>query len=267
MRSDLLVLPLLLVACSSTPTASTDAQAADVTYYSGDGNVYEWNDAAGPCQPAATAGFMPMHITPVVNPVCTDAQIQGVVTSCYDPSLPDNTACTAWKAIPANQACLDACPFVSDVTATSWGPLVRIRNPGTFELFDIGACIAMADPSAKGLACADALNAQLECEAFACTGGCPIPTADSGADSGAIQNAEIAFQSCTFAADSGPCAAYVTAVNECVPTVAAAATFCVDGTLLSGDPMTFDPAIEKLFGAQCGGAPTPEGGMADAPAD
>ncbi len=259
---------VLGAACSSNTPGAGDA-SADVTYYQGgDGNVYAWNDAAGACQPAPTDAFSPVKITPLVNPVCTDAQITSLVTQCFDPSLPDNTACTAWKAIPENSSCLTGCPIASDITSSSWGPLVKITNPGTIEFWDYGSCVALMDPSPAGQACADAIDAQLECESYACTTNCPIPTTATD-DAGTIRNDQRAYIDCTYAADSGPCASYVKAVTDCVAALPANAPerFCIDGTLLSRDPTSFNPAAEKLFGAQCGGAPPPDGGTDSGPTD
>lgn len=239
--------------------ASSDA-GVDVTYYTGgDGSPYAWNDAAGSCQPLSTAGFTAKPITPVVNHACTDAQITGYVTQCLDPSLPDATACLAWKAVPENAACLASCPVVSDVGATSWGPYVRAGSPGTLNFTDIGACVALMDPSSTGQACAAALETLLQCEVAACAGSCPIEAADSGADAGAIYDEKVALIYCTYAADSAECATQVKAVTDCVPNVAASARFCVDGTLSSGDPKSANPAHEKIIGAQCGGAPSDAG--------
>ncbi len=266
-RDTLLALMTSVVACSSNPTTPTSDASVDVTYYTGgDGNVYASNDAASSCQPQSTDTFSPVKIAPVVSPACTDDQIVGLVTQCFDPSLPDNTACTTWRADPNNLACLDSCPIVSNIAASPttgnppppavgpWGPLVKITNPGVLEFFDFGTCVATADPSPAGQACAEALNAELQCEYFACAGNCPVPSDTS--DAGALISAEEAYRSCTLAADTGPCASYVGTVTTCVSALPANAPelYCVDGTLLSGDPTTFDPAAEKLFRGQCGGA-------------
>jgi hypothetical protein len=229
--------------------------------------VYAWNDAAGPCQPASTEGFVPVEIEPLVNPVCTDEQITGLVTQCYDPSLLDNSACLAWKAVPENQTCLTSCPISTPIASGPvtgnpppppvgpWGPIVKIENPGRIGFFDLGACLALMDPTPAAQACADALNTQLECEYYACAGNCSIPTTET-ADAGAIYDAQSAYIYCTYAADTGPCASYVEAVTDCVAALPAdgPGLFCVDGTLMSGDPGSFNPAAEKLLGAQCGGA-------------
>lgn len=253
------LLALAMLGCSSPTEPASDAS---IDYYSGDGAVYAYNDAAPACQPAATTGFSPVKITPLALHACTDAQIQGVVSQCFDPSLPDNTACKTWRADPANQACLDSC-IVTSIDAGAWGPLVKVTNPGVLEFYDLGACVATFDPSPAGQACADALNAEFQCEQFACAGNCPIP-ADAGAAD--LVPAEIAFQNCTLAAGSGPCASYLKAVTDCVGTIPASSPqkLCVDGTLLSGDPTSYDPAAEKFFGAQCGGA---DAGASDAGLD
>jgi hypothetical protein len=259
MRSELLLgLAFVVVGCGGGG-ASNDA-GIDVTYYTGgDGSPYAWNDAAGSCQPLSTEGFTSKPITPVVNHACTDAQVTGYVTQCLDPSLPDNTACLAWKAVPQNAACIAACPVVSDFSASSWGPFVRVGSPGTLTFYDTGTCVALMDPSSSGQACAAALETQLQCEVAACTAPCPIEAADSGADAGAIYNDLLAFVYCTYAADSAECATQVKAVTDCAPTVAQNARFCVDGTLRSGDPKSAIPALEKFIGAQCGGAPSDAG--------
>jgi hypothetical protein len=213
-----------------------------------------------------------VKIAPVVNPVCTDAQIVGYVTQCLDPSLPDATACTAWKAVPENKACIDACPVVSNVAASPvtgnppptpagpWGPLVRISNPGAIDFWNLGGCVATADPSPAGQSCGDALNAQLECEYTACAASCPIPL--NPPDASLTVAAQSAFIECVFAADSTVCSTYVAAVEQCVAALPSSAPelFCVDAQLLSGDPSTFDPAAEKLLTTQCGGASGPDGG-------
>ena len=256
MRSEWLL--LFVLGCGGGGTSS-DA-GVDVTYYTGgDGSVYAWNDAAPACQPLSTEGFTPKTITPVVNHACTDAQVTSYVTQCLDPSLPDNTACLAWKAVPENAACIAACPVVTDITASAWGPFVRAGSPGTLTFYDTGACVALFDTSSTGQACATALYAQLQCEIAACATPCPIEAADSGADAGAIYNDDVAFIYCTYAADSAECASQVKAVTDCAPNVAASARFCVDGTLRSGDPKSADPVLEKFIGAQCGGAPSDAG--------
>ena len=161
----------IAIACGGGGSSS-DA-GVDVTYFTGgDGDVYAWNDAAGACQPLSAAGFSPRTITPVVNQACTDAQVAGYVTECLDPSLPDATACTAWKAVPENAACIASCPVVTDIGSSSWGPLVRVANPGTLQYYDLGTCVALMDPSPAGQACAAAIETQLQCEYAACATTC-----------------------------------------------------------------------------------------------
>jgi len=86
------------------------------------------------------------------------------------------------------------------------------------------------------------------------------------ADASATEDAEIAFENCMLTADSGPCGAEATAANECVAALPSGgpAEFCLDGSLLSGDSVSFDPAFESLIGDQCGGKPAPDGGGGDA---
>jgi hypothetical protein len=234
-----------------------------------DTSPYAYNDAAPPCQPSSAAGFEPVKVAPVKNPVCTAGQVAGVVTQCFDPFTGTTAACSAWTSVAANKACMDGCPITSKFAGGPalanpppppkgpWGPLVEVLSEGSMVFLNLGGCVAAADSSAAAQSCADALNTQLECEYYTCAGNCPV-----SADAGASQTDQNAFQNCMMAADSGPCATYATAGNACVAALPAGgpAEFCLDGSLLSGDSVTFDPAFEKLVGDQCGGKPAPEGG-------
>lgn len=99
-----------------------------------------------------------------------------------------------------------------------------------------------------------------------CAANCPIPV---DADASATEDADIAFQNCTLAADSGPCMSYANAAIACTAAlpVSGPGEFCLDGTLLSEDSASFDPAFEKLIGDQCGGKPSPDAGPDSAAPD
>jgi hypothetical protein len=239
-----------------------------------DSNPYAYNEAAPSCQPAPPDRFEPTKVAPVKNPACTAAQVTGMVTQCFDPFTGTGSACSTWRADAANEACLAGCPVISMFAAAPalsnpppppkgpWGPLVEIVSDASIVFLNLGGCVAASDPSPAAQSCADAMNAQLECEYYVCAGNCPIPTS---VDASTVQAAEGAFQNCTLAADSGPCMAYANAANACIAKLPAGgpAEFCLDGSLLSGDSVTFDPAFEKLVGDQCGGKPAPDAGPPD----
>jgi hypothetical protein len=244
-----------------------------------DANPYAWNEAAPSCQPNSPAAFAPVKVAPVKNAVCTTAQVTGMVTQCFDPMTgTSSAACATWKAVAENQECMESCPVMSDYAKTAattnpppppagpWGPLIEVVSQSSILLLNLGGCVAAADPSAAAQSCADAMNAQLECEYYVCAANCPIPTTD---DAMVAIDAEEAYQNCTLAADSGPCLGYANAANACIADLPGTtpAEFCLDASLLSGDPVTFDPAFEKLIGNQCGGKAATDAGPPDAPAD
>jgi hypothetical protein len=284
-RSSGTVLVAALSACSSSNGSASDAGPADAGHDSSvlvdtampprDSNPYAWNEAAPSCQPSSPADFVPVKVAAVKNPVCTAAQVTGIVTQCFDPDTGTSTACAAWKAVAENQACMESCPVISDYAKTAatsspppppagpWGPLIEVVSLSSIQLLNLGGCVAASDPSAAAQACADSMNAQLECEYYVCAGNCPIPTTD---DAMVFVGAEEAYQNCALAADSGPCLGYANEANACIGALPSTtpAEFCLDASLLSGDPVTFDPAFEKLIGNQCGGKAETDAGPPDA---
>jgi hypothetical protein len=259
-------------------TSRDSTEFIDTSMPPRDANVYAWNDAAPPCQPASAAGFSPVMVAPVMNPVCTAAEVAGLVTQCFDPVTATTAGCAAWRAVAENMACLADCPVTSSYAAAPavhnpppppkgpWGPLVRITSESSITFLNLGGCVAAADPSSAAQSCANALNAQFECEYYACAANCPIPVT---ADASVTEDADGAFENCMLAADSGPCRAYANAADACTGALRATspAEFCLDGSLLSADSASFDPSFEKLIGDQCGGKTSPEGGSSDAPTD
>jgi hypothetical protein len=261
----------------SGPTmAAKDAtQTIDTVMPPRDANPYAYNEAAPPCQPASPAAFSPTAVSPVRNPICTEAQIAGLVTACFDPLLATDAACATWRAVAANENCLEDCPVISAFAASPalhnpppppegpWGPLVEVESQSGIVLLNYGGCVAAADPSSAAQSCAAALNAELECEYYVCAANCPIPfDADAAVESAAQE----AYNDCMLSADSGPCRAYASAAEACTAALPATspATFCVDGSLASNNSASFDPAWEKFIGNQCGGKPGQDGGEPDA---
>jgi hypothetical protein len=238
-----------------------------------DSSPYAWNDSAPSCQPASPSGFSPVAISPAKRAVCTAGQIADLTTDCYAPGA-TSAACAAWHGDVANMMCFDACPVVSTFAASPalknpppspsgpWGPLVSIVTSSSITFVNLGGCLAAADPSSAAQDCAQAINAQFECEYYACAANCPIP---SEADASTTEDALGAFQNCMLSADSGPCASYASAADACEAKIPASSPgeFCLNGSLLSANPVSFNPAFEQLVGDQCGGKPSSDGGPDD----
>jgi hypothetical protein len=260
---------------SKLDSSSDVVELIDTSLPPRDANPYRWNDAASSCQPNPATGFTPVTVAPVKNPVCTTAQIAGLVTQCFDPITSTGSGCDTWTAVPENNDCLTGCPVISEIASTPalrspppapagpWGPLVEVVSQNSMVFLNIGGCVAAADPSAAGQGCASAINAQFECEYYVCAGNCPVPDSP---DAKVVDGAENAFQGCIEAADSGPCSTYVQAANTCIAALPTSSPeeFCLDGSLMSGDPASFDPAFEQLIGEMCGGKPAPDAGAIDA---
>jgi hypothetical protein len=141
-------------------------------------------------------------------------------------------ACNAWRAEGIADACI-AC-LLSPAASRVWAPI--ITTLGNVELFNIGGCIALADPTQ--LACAQAVQAAFECEMAACFSLCALP--DSGQPVATLG----ALDGCFQAAASAGCAAYATSAQACTED-AGATSFCYRA------PQD-DSALVELFGLACG---------------
>ncbi len=185
-------------------------------------------DVVTTCAPGSIAGFTPTVETP--TPVCTTAQVSAIVSACFIADLDGGAdasaaACEAIITSPSYSTCFDDCIYTT-TTATPWGALVQLENPGPTTYFDTGECVSALDPSTTGQACASDLEAELQCLLFACSTSCPVP-ADTDPGYAAAENALDACFSLA-ASTTGVCASYVTAIDgDC-------ASEAVDGGL--GDP-------------------------------
>jgi hypothetical protein len=220
------------VACSSSPsgvdtkdagtTAKSDAAARDA------GTSADVVLDVGPCEPGSVKEFKPTPITPVVSPACSDTNdIAPFVGYCYSDA--GEPGCVAWKILAANIACVADCLNTVYGAGTAapgdaipkagphWGPTFAVNNPGESDWLNVGGCVAVADPSKEGQACATALTNAFECEYYACVAvpGCSVPDYPASA-----QPRLKALQSCFSAADKGACASYASAATNACASIA-----------------------------------------------
>jgi hypothetical protein len=249
------------------------ANAAEVGDAAADAAADEGADAADAdgdvtisyesCEPNLPMGFAPVPVTPLVNKACTAAQIEDFISLCLNPEVDggvnpavdaglESESCTTWTQALDNDECFHHClvsPYTSSPLpagsppvppVSSWGPIIDTENPGTTTWFNVGACIALADPTQAE--CAQDLNDRFQCEFAACTAGCPIPTRDVAAyDTSALQG-------CASSADFGPCQTYAANVTrDCTLSTpdAGPAALCYS---LGGNTA----ALTQLLTQQCG---------------
>jgi hypothetical protein len=211
---------------------------------------------AGPCKPASTAGFKPAKVTPVVQPACSDAQIMAFIGECYSSDATEET-CSTWLASPSNFLCRANCliteygetPAIPGATPPpkpqpSWGPIVAVVNQGETDLLNVGACLAVADPTSS--ACANALMDELQCEYDACAAvpGCSVPTEPTLPK---VKSTQMALEACFTSAGQGSCASYATTMKAaCAGASTGPGKFCFSAA-------TDDTSLTKMLTQQCGG--------------
>ena len=140
------------------------------------------------CYPHDVTSFSPTWVPPVGHAMgaCTAAQIADYYEQCLK-NGPNRPPCASWPN--ANAGC-HAC-LVTDHGASTWGPLVTY---GAVALVNTSGCIAMAEPCNQP--CAQAIQADLACEAAACD-----PTSFAVCDVTSQPGFE-AYQTCVSNADS-----------------------------------------------------------------
>jgi hypothetical protein len=206
-------------------------------------------DAAA-CQAALAPGFQAVSVPPLINKVCSSTQIGSFVQACLGTDL---STCASWTQDPANDTCFHHCivspysstPAVPGMTPpppmAAWGPIIDTQNPGDATWFNVGGCIALADPTQAS--CGQDLGQRFQCEYAACTANCPIPT------QGSQEQWTYDYQSCVQSADYGPCQTYAAKVStSCTLSSpdAGPAAFCYE--VASGNTA----ALTQLITQQCG---------------
>jgi hypothetical protein len=195
------------------------------------------------CAPADVSDFKPT-VRPPIGPyagACTNMQLVELMDACFA-ALSTQEACSAWEADPGNAGCLGC--WAGPETAATWAPYLFLTNPGQSDYLNVSGCIALADPGE--MACAETLQAALECEFASCIGSCPIPTMGSVAS---IQVAHNQLDDCYDNSDMAGCKTLVSSGNACAATVAdSGAAFCFVASMQV-------PALLQFFTLACGMPP------------
>lgn len=131
----------------------------------------------GPCNPASTVSNVPPYlpVAAALKGACTSAQIAAFYQACFG-SVASPQTCTSFFDDAGNSCgnCLwpidGGTPNTGGVLVDSTGlDLVGVNTPG---------CIALADPTPAGTACAKALEPFIMCESLACDSpNCQVPDA------------------------------------------------------------------------------------------
>jgi hypothetical protein len=164
-------------------------------------NQFDTESGLPPCNggacpsPVDVSGFQPMWDPPTGahQNACSQALIDEYYDDCLSTS--GNQMCTSFGAgaDPAHQACL-AC-LSSNAGSPELGPLVYF--PDNVVETNLSGCIALLDPSA--ISCAEALQAEDQCEHAACDPVCGGGASDSTFDQ---------WDTCTAAANTCGCQTY-----------------------------------------------------------
>jgi hypothetical protein len=163
------------------------------------------------CAPSSAAGWSPTWVPPTgaSQGACAAQDLTNLYAACFGADATNDTCSSYQSNSPTCASCV-----LSASTASSWGPIVLFSNTTTVNQ---PGCIALVDPAAA--ACAQAAQAQAECEHTLCDSNCPVSDSTTFA----------AWQQCTAQADAGACAGYDGA--------------CLDASLAA-----------DAGGAECGGA-------------
>jgi hypothetical protein len=251
------VLVALGFACTDSGAGPASGDDSGVTQdVATDAGVPEDSPADAPCQPGTATGFVPKAVTAMQQKACSDAQITAFIGECYSSAATQQT-CMTWLASPANFICRVNCliteyagtPVTPGITpppapVSPWGPIVAVVNRGETDWLDIGACVAIADPS-QG-ACSTAYTNAFECEYYSCAAdpACSVPTDPAESDTAAHVQA---LRDCFAAADKGPCATYANAIGgACATADAGPGAFCFGAA-------SDNTALTKMVTQQCGG--------------
>jgi hypothetical protein len=136
-----------------------------------------------------------------------------------------STDCNKWVDATKNASCV-ACTL-GPLTSVTWAPILY-ADDGAELFYNVGGCIALADPSK--LTCAEAFEYGTECALAACQAACPVPTGPDNAFSRCVGQAD---------GDGGACETYASKVATCTAALApdastSPASFCLE--LDSTDP-------------------------------
>jgi hypothetical protein len=174
-----------LTACTlPTEVIVSDAPASSTTAADGGATT------AATCAPASAEGWTATWVPPTgaSQGACAAQDLSNLYAACFGASATDDTCNSYQSNNPTCAACV-----LSASTDSSWGPVVVFGDTTTINQ---PGCLALVDP-AEGT-CAQAAQAQTECEHALCDPSCPV------SDSASLT----AWQQCVAQADDGACAAY-----------------------------------------------------------
>jgi len=196
----------VVAACGESSQGSNGGAKADAAPI--DSGVHDSGssgDDGSVCFPGSLGDFTPSYVPPV-GPhagACTSEQLTSLGSSCFATPA-DPSACNAWLETSTNAGCSRCWGWEQPVSDTTWGPYVTAMSDGGSELlFNLGGCIALADP--MQVSCAKAVEAKLQCELAACLPTCGLP---KDGDTTAVQH-------CYADADTRVCASYVSGLSVC----------------------------------------------------
>lgn len=179
---------------------------------------------SGTCWPQNETGFTATWVPPLgphAN-ACTSAQVTAFYDDCYGTNA-TATTCTTFEGDATNASCLSC--LSTDHTASKYGALVDYGNVSSVNT---AGCLAAAEPC--NLTCAQAMQADLECENAACdpTSACDVVD----------QTSFNTYQSCVTQADSMcGCSGY-SASAQCVSQIDSGAHAAYADCFGSNDPST-----------------------------
>lgn len=164
--------PITMTDGAVTDGASSDGTSLDGMTTDGSSSDAATTDAsdAGPlvCGPGSISGFSPQWWPPSTfhQNLCTTAQTGALVDCLSD--IPDKMTCDAFRADPANAACI-ACA-ITQSTASISGPLVA---DAVLISVNTAGCVARATNDVTSTGCGAKRQAADQCEAFSCGPSCP----------------------------------------------------------------------------------------------
>jgi hypothetical protein len=167
------------------------------------------------CAPGSVAGFVAPPYVPAQsqNIICQDSEDAWFAQQCFGAGATLESCAAFATSVPADAGpeagpaiqspgCAQCLLTAANTDAGAFGPGIA----GTVVVPNIAGCIELADNSAQGLACAQAVQAAADCVDYACKPSCPVTDDASRA----------AYIACTTAASTGACSTYTMAANACI---------------------------------------------------
>jgi hypothetical protein len=194
------------------------------------------------CYPQDVTSFSPTWVPPLGHNLgaCTASQIADYSNQCL--GSVQSATCSSWPT--ANMGCYGC--LVTPHTQSQWGAVVEYGTSFHIRWVNVGGCIALAESC--NLACASAVEAELQCKNTACdpssTGVCSVTD----------QNSYQSYKACTTEPmGSCGCTAYYQSTS-CLGSMAQkpaehpALTTCYGGSLTAG----FQQVYQAVATFMCG---------------